>query len=108
MNFWQKIVTGLTVILAAVFLAASPVFSQSINSTLAQNPGSLTSPTRQTVRILSREASKSLNLTRIPTTEPTALLVGSYWECTGEGVFETCNHFVVVCNDSQTSCASTN
>jgi len=57
------------------------------------------------VRLLPREISKSLDISRIPTSEPIPLIVGTYWNCgINQHGFEICDTLIVVCTDDQSFC----
>jgi len=57
------------------------------------------------VTFLPREISKSLKISRVPTSEPIPLIVGTYWTCDiNDQGFEICDTLVVVCTDDQSFC----
>jgi len=61
------------------------------------------------ITFLSREMSKSLKITPIPTLEPISLLVGTYWNCRVNAQdFEICRIKIVVCEDDQSFCVDVN
>ena len=57
------------------------------------------------VRFLPGKISKSLKISRVPTSEPIPLIVGTYWNCdiNSQG-FEICDTLTVVCTDDQSFC----
>lgn len=57
------------------------------------------------VTFLPRDVSQSLQISRIPTSEPVPLIVGTYWNCDiNDQGFEICDTITVVCNDDQSFC----
>lgn len=61
------------------------------------------------ITFLSREVSRSLKITPIPTSKPIPLIVGTYWNChTNSQNFEICRIKVVVCEDDQSFCVDVN
>ena len=61
------------------------------------------------ITFLSREESKSLKITPIPTSEPIPLIVGTYWNChVNAQDFEICRIKIVVCKDDQSFCVDVN
>jgi hypothetical protein len=60
------------------------------------------------VTILPPKISKSLKLTRIPTSEPIPLLIGSGWHCQPTPIgTERCTPYIVFCTDDQSVCGCT-
>ena len=60
---------------------------------------------KPSVKFLPRTVSESLDITKIPTTKPTPLSVGTYWDCrlTDQGL-ETCEIIIVICSEDQSIC----
>lgn len=56
----------------------------------------------RTIKVLPPTLSRSLAITRMPTSEPVPLLVGVYWSC-DYGAVE-CRLVLVVCTDDQSQC----
>lgn len=84
---------------SSVYAADDPTWSDR-----DQVPPSEVSAMRS-VSFLSREVSKSLEIARVPTSEPIPLIVGTYWNCvTNDQDLEICDITLVVCNDDQSFC----
>jgi hypothetical protein len=74
----------------------------------AQSNASLKPPpvSSPTVRLLSPEVSRSLQIMRMPTRQPVPLLVGVYWRCQDNGIgSEFCLPITIVCTQDQSLCA---
>ena len=92
-------------VLAAMFgiaaLSAHPALAQT--STVATKTAPITS---RTIRVLPPDVSRSLVITRMPTSQPVPFLVGVYWNCSdGGNGFELCRLVTVVCTPDQSQCA---
>lgn len=57
------------------------------------------------IRFLSGKTSRSLKISRVPTSEPIPLIVGTYWNCNiNDQGFEICDTLTVVCTNDQSFC----
>lgn len=95
----MKLLRNLLCLVSVLFLVmTSPALAQTTRGSLdnlAMSP---------TIKVLSKEVSRSLRITRIPTSKPTPLIVGNYWNCREQSSFEICRLTVVVCTNDQDTC----
>ena len=56
----------------------------------------------RTIKVLPPDVSRSLAITRMPTSQPVPLLVGVYWSCDYGAV--DCKLVLVVCTEDQSQC----
>ena len=61
--------------------------------------------TLRSLRVLPEDVSSSLDLSAIPTSKPTAIIIGTYWNCIeNEHGIETCDIKLVACTKNQRQC----
>jgi hypothetical protein len=82
---------------ASTFATAAPAQTTSLTT----KPPAV--PTRA-VKVLPPELSRSLAITRMPTTQPVPIVIGTYWNCQ-DGGNGLCRLVLVVCTDDQSLCA---
>lgn len=91
-------------LLSAMFVSAAacvggPSFAQSTEG--VPNGPVVT----RAVRVLPYDVSRSLKITRTPTSRPTPFIIGVYWNCHDAGNdFNVCRLVTVVCTDDQSWC----
>lgn len=96
----MKVNPFLAALLASTVSIASPTLAQT-TSAATESPVAT-----RTVRVLSPDVSRSLVITRMPTSQPTPFLFGTYWNCQDAGHgFNRCRLVLVVCNQDQSQCA---
>lgn len=99
--------TLILVTVLTAFMTTSGIAGDS-KSYQKANPSTVYFNPTKSFKILSPEVSKSLKLTRIPTSKPIPLIIGHYWRCiTHFGEFETCEPVLVVCTNDQSFCTET-
>lgn len=86
----------LAALVASTLSIAGPVLAQTTSVT-AKGPVA----TRM-IKVLPPDVSRSLVITRMPTSHPVPLLVGVYWSCDYGAV--DCRLVLVVCNEDQSRC----
>lgn len=95
--------------LLAALLAAPLLLLTLAGPSLAQTavPASKTPPVAsRTVKLLPPDVSRSLQIMRMPTSQPVPLLVGVYWNCADNGHgFDVCRLVTIVCTQDQSLCA---
>ena len=107
--FLRKVVSSVIILLSLVLLVfASPssVYAADYPTSPDPDPVRLRGvDTIPSVIFLPEEVSWSLDISRVPTSKPIPLLVGTYWNClTNDEGFETCDITLVVCTREQDFC----
>lgn len=105
----MKILYKLFCLLSVFFLLmTSPALAQATPTLAQPTRESLSTPTvPSTIKVLPREVSRSLKITKLPTSRPIPLIVGSYWSCREQSGFEICRFKVVACTSEQETCVET-
>ncbi len=80
-------------------LMMAPVLAEEGKRYEAQRPAVI-----GTIRVLPKDVSQSLKITRVPTTQPVPLVVGGYWACNQDHGFDICRFVLVVCTENQSNC----
>lgn len=92
----MKVNPLLAALLASTLSIAGPTLAQT-TSAATKSPVAT-----RTIKVLPPAVSRSLAITRIPTSQPVPLLVGVYWSC-DYGAAD-CRLVLVVCTDDQSQC----
>jgi hypothetical protein len=94
--------------LAALITASTLTIAGPSVAQITTPSSSVLPMTSSTVRLLSPEVSRSLKILRMPTPQPTALLIGVYWRCQETPIgTESCTPYIVACLPDQSLCAET-
>lgn len=104
----MKIFCKLLCLLSVFFLLiTSPAFAQTTPAFTQTIRDSIIDPIMPSIKVFSKEVSRSLDIAKIPTAEPIPLIVGGYWKCEKKFTFEICDFKVVACTDDQSFCVET-